>query len=295
MTMLHEEWRAAFQALVQRDDGTQIAALLRGVLVPFIGQAAAAFQAAAALQAAVAAGDQGAIAAALAQFNAVVAAGDQGDFNAVAAVSQSAAYDLAELLDPRSSLCPFVKRNLPLDQIEMVVNGDGKPMPRLKAAIEVEVAGRAARVERLRLVREQAKKLGIKLKEDTDTTALELSAEEFAERHGDQKALRAFADLKKAQARLAKTARAISPAVQLTVESLSEAHRARLDRTSRIVTEMIASVQPLFGPRRSVNKAAQRLGEKFGLSDRQVKKILAAARKTMPSGYLKDFGKTPVK
>jgi hypothetical protein len=280
MTAL-DEWDAAFRALVQRDDGTQIAALLRkaGSLAPIVSQAAAA------LQAAVAAGDQGAIAVAL------------GQFNAVNSASQFAAYALAELFDPQFAFSPFVApRRPPPDQIQMVNDGDGKnPRPRLKAAIECETAYSAAEVQRTRLVKEQAKKLGIRLEEDTDTTELELSTEEFAEQRGDQKALHAFANHRKARAKLSAAKAEINPAVRLTAKTLSKEHRARLERNHRIVSEMLANAQPLHasGPRSSANKAAQLLGERLGLSDRQVKSIWAAARKAMP--YLEDLGKTLVK
>ncbi len=231
-------------------------------------------------------------------------------------VPSAAAYALAELFDPQVAWSPYAKPRLPppdqfvlgddgkpvmfVPSLRFVLGDDGKPIPysgddgrptpRLKAAIECEAAWMAVLVECERLAAIYNERHEDKL-EKWDVNKLEA----FAEERVDEKALTAFANHREARAKLSAEKAAVNPAVELVVKPLSKKRRARLSRNDRIVSEMLADIQPLFGPRRSANEVAQRLGEKFGLSDRQVKAVWAAARKAMPPGFLEDFGKPLVK
>jgi hypothetical protein len=194
-------------------------------------------------------------------------------------IPSGAAYALAELFDPKFPSSPYVEWSPPAPhQTQM---DDGKK--RFKAAIEVKDAWGALMVECERLVK-QAKKSRVKLDESYLTTL-----EELAKEHGDEKALRAFAAHRNASAKLSAAKNATHPAVRLTVKPLSEKHRAHLSRNDRIVTEMVVELQQ----GRSSNIATQIIGERFGLTDRSVKKIWTAAREAMPD--LDDFGKPLVK
>ncbi len=194
-------------------------------------------------------------------------------------IPSGAAYDLAELFDPKFPSSPYVEWSPPSpDQIQMV---DGRK--RLKAAIEVTAAWEALKVECARLGK-QARKSRVILDGSYLTTL-----EELAKEHGDEKALRAFAAHRNAQTKLSAAKSATRPAVRLTLTPLSEKHLAHLSRNDRIVTEMVVELQQ----GRSSNTATQIVGERFGLTDRSVKTIWTAARKAMPN--LDDFAKPVMK
>jgi hypothetical protein len=146
------------------------------------------------------------------------------------------AFALAELFDPHCPTSPFVKRSLPNEA--------------LKAAYE------ALMVECERLVEiyhKQVKKGGDKLRK-RDITALK----EFAKELDDRKALRAFADHRKAQNKFMASMLAINPAVRLTIKPLSKVRRERLQRDEGVVGEMLAAT--LKGQR--VGDAAKSVSEK---------------------------------
>ena len=177
-------------------------------------------------------------------------------------------YALAELIDPQIAWSPFVKPQLSDDQIQVV---DGKR--RLKVAINAEAAERAAEVESERLVKthnERARGSGLKL-EKWDRPALQT----FAEKRNDNKALRAFADRRQAQFKLAKAKADINPAVRLSVKSLTAAHLKRLRRDQVILAEMLAAAEM------GKTGAKAEIAQKYEVSERAIGYILAAAPSAM--------------
>jgi hypothetical protein len=169
--------------------------------------------------------------------------------------------DLAELLDPKNPWNRFAGPPPP-DQIEFV---DG--MPRIKGATELLRADKAALVACARL-----KKSGKKL----DTLE---AFEKFARATGDEEALRAFADWRKAVARFHAAQEHTYSAVELSIKRLPKMRLQRLARDLFIWGKMLGAVQK----GETVTDAAQDIGEKLKLSDRQVIEIWANARKDYPT------------
>jgi hypothetical protein len=173
------------------------------------------------------------------------------------------AFALAELFDPHSPTSPFVKRSKSAEA------------ERLKAGIEVEEALKALMVECDRLVKtynaqvNRLKALSSKRRSICGKDMITLK--QFAEEHDDQKALRAFADHTKAQNRFTAAMNAINPAVRLTIKPLSTERRERLQRNGGIIGAMLAAT---LLEEQSVSDAAEDVGKKVGLTDRQVLRIV---------------------
>lgn len=181
----------------------------------------------------------------------------------------AAAYAMAELLDPRCSWSPFAKRSSPPpDQKQRFDDSLAK----------VEAACGTASVAFARLVEIYNRRV-----KEPENRRGWLELEAFAEERKDPEALRAFAAHRKALDELTAAMNAINAinrAVRLAVKPLSEKHRARLARNDRIVGEMLVEL----GRGRSSNTATQIIGERFGLTDRSVKKLWAAAREAEMQG-----------
>ena len=171
-------------------------------------------------------------------------------------------WTLAELLDPHRAWNSFAKpRRLPSDHIE-IVNGK----LRLNGFSEREAAAELAEGARLRLI--QGAKRGQKL---NTLKALE----KYATDTGDEEGLRAFADLRKADARVQAARKLTYNAVRLEIRPLTRSRVELLERNSQIIHEMRLAIQQ----GQTVTDAAQNIGEKLRLSERQVTEIWSDARK----------------
>jgi hypothetical protein len=189
---------------------------------------------------------------------------------------------LAELFDPQTAWNPFAKPcRLPPDQIE-IVNGKR----RLKGTAEREAAAESAEVARKRLIQ------GAKRGKELDTLeALEKRARDT----GDEEAFRAFADFRKADAKVQAARKLTYNAVQLATKPLTRPRTAArkastrltqvelLERNLWIMYEMRLAIQE----GQTVSDAAYNIGEKLDprLSERQVTEIWSAARKAHPTFF----------
>lgn len=241
------DWDAAFRALVRDDDGKPLASLLRG-LPSIDGELPPPSTPAPPPP------------------NPPDAAKSPKDV--MLEVPRTIVNELAELLDPKSPWNCFA-RPPSCTQIE-VING----LPRVKGATELLRADEADLAARARLK---------KSRKTLDTASLDF--EKIARDEGDNEALRAFANLRKAHAKFRAAQESTYSAVELSVKPLSKVRLRRLARDASIWGSMLVALQN----GETVSDAAQRLGEKFKMSDRHITGIWAKARKDYPALLAKIF------
>jgi hypothetical protein len=173
------------------------------------------------------------------------------------------AFALAELFDPHSPTSPYVKRS------------ESAEAQSVTAGIEVGVAHKALMVECERLVKTYNAQVN-RLKALSSKPSIfgedMITLRKFAEERGDQKAVRVFADHSKAANKFWAAMQAINPGVRLRVEPLTKERRDLLRRNSAIVGEMLAAT---LVTAQSVGDAANAVGEKLGVSPRQIHRVIA--------------------